>query len=159
MIGAVLALHRRRTRLDRAFSATKSVVDVEQQALLVQLLCIQVSGFIEQSIKDAFAEFARTYSRPEIGQFAGVRLRRYRNFNSHRLITLVREFSTPWGESFETFLTDRLRNSIDSIYNIRNSISHGIDVGVGLVQMIEYYEDVSKVVGFVFDNMLGLVPH
>ena len=158
MISATLALHRRRQRIERLFAIARNSDPLEQQPPLSQFLCVQASGFIEKSVKDAFAEFALSHCRKEVGEFVGARLRRYRNFNSEQLVQLVRDHSIEWADQFSTFLGDRYRNAIDSIYNNRNQIAHGIDVGIGLVQIRGYYDDAGKVVDYLFTSLLGLTP-
>jgi RiboL-PSP-HEPN len=72
--------------------------------------------------------------------------RRFTNANSERLQNLLGSFDPDWRQTLESFLVDELKDAVDSIVNLRNTIAHGGSVGLTYQRISDYYARVQRVV-------------
>lgn len=78
-------------------------------------------------------------------------LRRFTNAKAQRLVGLLATFDDGWRVDLEGFLVDEKKDAVDSIVDLRNSISRGRPVGVTLSRVKEYYREIRVVVDRVAD--------
>ncbi len=123
--------------------------DPELQSDFARYLCILVSGFIEKAAVELILEHTRRRADPTVLRFVESRTRQFTNVNSQRLQELLGAFDPAWRSNLEKFLVDERKDSVDSIVNLRNQISHGQSVGVTFVRVKNYYEHVQAVIDYV----------
>ena len=136
-------VHSLRTRLGAAFERAKAIRDdLELSSDLARYLCILVSGYLEQAVRELTLEYVRQRSHPSVQRYVEAHLNRVTNVNSQRLVTLLGSFDPDWRKDMELYLIDELKDAVDSIVSLRNSISHGHSVGVTIVRVVDYYNRV-----------------
>lgn len=138
-------VERRRKKLQSAFDM------VDQQQMSAELLshysrylCVLISGFAEQSVKELALHYCKKRSSDPVHRYVGKQLALLRNIDLDKLRKLVQSFSTEWWMLLEEELEDDLQAFV-SVAGTRNNISHGGDSGITLSVARQYFEQVSRV--------------
>jgi hypothetical protein len=135
-----------------AFDRAKAIEgDLELSSDLARYLCVLVSGYLEQAVKELALEHVRHRSHPSVQRYVENRLNLLTNVNSQRLLTLLGSFDPDWRRAMERYLVDELKDAVDSVVNVRNGISHGQSVGVTIGRISDYFDRVNRVVNRVAD--------
>ncbi len=143
---------RLKQRLDATFQRVKGAAsDLELQADFARYLCVLVSGYLEKAVAELVLEHARRTGGPTLQRFVELRTSRFANANSQRLQELLGSFDPDWQSSMNAFLADELKDAVDSLVDLRNSIAHGESVGVTYQRISEYYGRVQKVIDRIAD--------
>jgi len=133
--------------LDATFlRVTKLTAEAELQSDFARYLCVLVSGFLENAVAELLIEHARKHAGPSVLRFIDSEARRITNVNAQRLKSFLGRFDEDWLKDLDAFLVDERKAAVDSIVSLRNRIAHGHSVGVTLVRVKEYYEQVKLVV-------------
>jgi len=140
---------RQRQRLDDLFQKAKNLPDPETQSHWSRYLCVLVSGFLENSVRITYTEYARSRSDPSVADFVESRLRQFQNPKMGTIVDLAGGFSQEWRKRLESDTKGRLGESVNSIVDNRHKIAHGESVGLTLHTLKQYYEDALKVVDLV----------
>ena len=140
-------VHALRGRLTSTFDRAKVVQnDLELSSDLARYLCVLISGYLEQAVKELALEHVRQRSHPSVQRYVEARLNSLTNMNSQRLLELLGSFDPDWRKEMEKYLVDELKDAVDSIVNLRNTIAHGGSVGVTIARVVDYYNRVNRVV-------------
>ena len=124
--------------------------DFALQAHWARYLCILVSGFVENGLKEIYSEFINSKAAKPIADYAISYLSRLQNPKAEKVMELVGSFRQEWRTELETFLTsDGRKDAIDSIMNNRNQIAHGSDVGITIVRVSNYFNKIVSVLEFL----------
>ncbi len=137
---------RQRQRLDDLFEKAKSLPDAEFQSHWSRYLCVLVSGFLENSIRLTYAEYARNRADSSVSNFVESRLRQFQNPKMGTILELAGGFSQEWRQNLELSTVGRLAESVNSIVGNRHKIAHGESVGITLVTLGQYYRDALVVI-------------
>ncbi len=133
--------------LDATFRrATGLQGDAELLSDFARYLCILVSGFLEQSVQELVLEYARRTASPAVQRYVASRIRGFTNANAQRLLDLVGSFDPDWRIDLEIYLVDERKAAVDSVIDLRNTISHGRYAGVTMSRITEYYKHVRNVI-------------
>ncbi|ETX02965.1 MAG: hypothetical protein ETSY2_34435 [Candidatus Entotheonella gemina] len=143
---------RLKQRLDSTFQRINNISpDLELQSDFARYLCILVSGYLEKAVVALVLEHARQNGSPSLQRFVEQHTRRFTNANSQRLLTFLGNFNPDWRRALESFLIDELKDAVDSVVNLRNTIAHGESVGITYHRVADYYEIVQRVVDRIAD--------
>jgi hypothetical protein len=126
--------------------------DLEPQVstLLHRYMCIVISANVDKSIHLILTEYARRYGSEELKRYISKRYQRGTNYNSQRIIDTLSLFHPGWGEEFRDAIeATNLKDQIDSIYGIRNSISHGEPYNISRPSLDGYFIAHKKVIELV----------
>lgn len=118
----------------------------ELTAHYARYLCVLVSGYAEQSVKELVAQYCRTKSNEPIQRYVGKQMDRLRNIDLERLKQLVCSFNVEWWKRLETDRADELL-ALGSVAAVRNAISHGVETGITMATLKQYFEQISAVLG------------
>jgi hypothetical protein len=113
-------------------------------------LCVLVSGYAEQSVKELVAEYCRKKANNEIQQYVSRQMRLLRNIDLDKLKRLVESFNVEWWRELETLRADELE-AFGSVAAVRNNISHGGDAGMTMGTVRQYFQQIS----IVLDDLCG----
>lgn len=150
-------IERQRQKLDATFkraSATNS--DAELLADFAKYLCVLVAGFLEQAVIELPLEHVRTRSDISIHRHVERNLRRFTNAKAQRIIDLLGSFEPDWGKDLENYLVDEHKAAVDSVVDLRNSVSHGRPAEVSMRRVQDYYVRVKCVVDHIADLCVPL---
>lgn len=130
--------------------------DPQLTTLLHRYLCILLSANIDKSIQLILTEFARTHGSTEMQRFVSKKHQRGTNYNSERVVQTLNSFDIEWGSRFsrETEST-QLKDQLDSLYGLRNSISHGVLVNISRPTLDGYFDTHVKIIGLIKEIVLG----
>ena len=126
--------------------------DLELLSDFARYLCVLISGFLEQAVIELVREYVRFHAQPAVQRHVELRLRRFQNAKADRLIELLGSFNPDWRADLECYLVDERKDAVDSIVDLRNTISHGRFVGITMSRARGYYGRVKNVV----DHIAGL---
>jgi hypothetical protein len=146
-------VHSERQRLDETFKRAASVKDdLELSSDFARYLCVLVSGFLEQAVIELLVEFVGKRSADSIQRHLEPHLRRFTTAKSKNIIVLLGSFDLTWQKDLEDYhLVDERKDAVDSVVNLRQTISHGRSTGVTMVSVQRYYDRVKEVVEHIAD--------
>ncbi len=58
-------------------------------------------------------------------------------------------FNPQWRRDIEHNMSQEVKDSVDSIVNIRNQIAHGISVGITYMTIKNYYDNAIRLIDFL----------
>jgi hypothetical protein len=123
-----------------------ATVDDELKASLARYVCILASSYLETSIRSFVAEYAERRSHPSVAAFVQSTLRYFRDPNVEKILQLVGRLGTNYRDALEQQLSDKDKDSVNSICANRNNVAHGRQSGISLGQISNYYSDARRVV-------------
>jgi hypothetical protein len=149
MIASELASQKQ--RLDVLFDKAREIHDVEVQSHWCRYLCVLVSGYLENSVRSAYSEFARCRAQPPVASYVARQLGRFQNPSMEKILTVAGGFSTELQTRLQVATSGRLAESVNSIVGNRNNIAHGKSVSLTLHTLTQYYQGAFKVVQLIHD--------
>src|SRR5687768_10256991 len=113
--------------LDATFERIKKIdtAEFELRADFSRYLCVLVSGYLEQSLRNATAEYIRSRSQPTIANFVIKTTGRISNLKTEKITDHLLSFNTSWEEPLKTLLADEAKDAINSVVALRHGIAHG----------------------------------
>lgn len=145
-------VHRLKQKLDATFGRIQAVGDdLELKADFAKYLCVLVSGYLEKAVVELVQEHARQCGAPSLQRFVEQKTRRFTNANAQKLQDLLGSFDPDWRKNAEGFLVDELKDAVDSIVDLRNTIAHGNSVSVTYHRVSDYYQCVQQVIDKIAD--------
>ena len=139
-------VERRKQRLDAVFASIDGAgLSAELTSHFARYLCVLVSGFAEQSLKELVVHYCRLKSEVRIQRYVGRQVARVRNIDRERLKQLVQSFDPQWWADLEDRFPDEL-SAFDSVATVRNGVSHGTDAGITMATIKQYRDQIVEVV-------------
>lgn len=124
--------------------------DEEIRAHLVRYLCIISNGHIEESLRIIYGQYTESKSSHQnIINYVSRDLGDFRNPNVEKILALASRFSPNWRKELERFLTDEMKESLNSIVNIKNALAHGRTTGISYITLKRYWDNVIKILDFI----------
>ena len=149
---SLVEITRQRQRLDELFQKAKHLPDPEVQSHWSRYLCVLVSGFLENSVRITYTEYARNRSDLSVANFVESRLRQFQNPKMGAILDLAAGFNQDWKQRLENDTKGQLSESVNSIVGNRHKIAHGESVGLTLQTLNQYYADALRVVDLLRDQ-------
>jgi hypothetical protein len=143
---SLVEITRQRQRLDDLFKRARELPDPELQSHWSRYLCVLVSGFVENSVRITYADYARSRADAIVVEFVQSRLQQFQNPKMGAILELVGSFSQEWRQQLEADTSGQLSESVNSIVGNRHKIAHGQSVGLSLQTLSQYYADALKVI-------------
>jgi len=123
--------------------------DGEIDSYLAKYLCILSSGFLEESIRTIYGNYAEGKSNRNVTEYVKKRLRSFQNADYESILQTTYSFSNEWGNNLEKFVTEEMKTSINSIVNNKNLLAHGSNSGITYDSLKNYFENSLKVLDFL----------
>lgn len=132
--------------IDSAFSLAENQNDDEVKSHLANLLCIRISGLIENYLKTKVSDYSDKKVPKQITRFLSIRFADITNLKTTKLHDILGQFSLQWQSDFEEIIQNKgqLKSSLDSLITNRHNIAHGQRVSLTLRTVRQYYEDVKE---------------
>jgi hypothetical protein len=142
---------RYKQQLDALFAKISKLPqdDPEIQSHWARYLCIRVSGFLEISISAIYRQYTKDKSAPFVANYVESQLKNFQNPNMDKILRLVRSFNSLWEEELSEKTKDEIKDSIDSIVALRNSIAHGGNSVITYSKIKGYYTNTIKLVELI----------
>jgi len=116
---------------------------------------VLVSGFLEQSLRNATAQYAKKRSQPVISNYVIKATNRVTNLTTEKLKEYLLAFDGSWQAQLDTLLADETKDAINSIVALRHSVAHGQPADVTFERVYHYYARVKQVV-VALEQMMGI---
>lgn len=141
--------------LDATFARAKKIdpSEIELRADFARHLCVLVSGFLDQTIKNYTTEYVRKRSNPAVANYVVKSIQNLTNLKSEKLKQHVLSFDTTWQAQVDGLVADERKDAINSLVTLRHGIAHGQPDDVTLVRVENYYKEIVKVV----DGLRGIM--
>jgi hypothetical protein len=132
-VSAQMPEHRRyRARLqlliDRPLtSPATSDLTPEAQAHWAKYLCVLVSGYLEQAVREILITHTNSRSAPTVQRYVEESWPGSKNMRCDAISKILGQFDSSWAAKFETWLAqgDERKGSINLLIRWRNDIAHG----------------------------------
>ena len=134
-------LTRRKDRIDNLIAEGRTLKD-EVQSHWARYLCVLISGFIDESVRETVHAYVRKRSHLYVQRFVDKRLRFPTSCNLKKIDDIIRDFFGEHPPDDWKRVTEEMRAAVDGIATNRNKIAHGGDVGLGFVVLKGYYKSV-----------------
>lgn len=147
-MSAAKNIHQLKSKLDETFERAKQVDDenFELKSDLARYLCILVSGYLETATVECLLDHSQNGSRPSVHNYVEKKLKWFTNAKANKILELLAKWDKDWHKEMEEFLVDEKKDAVDSVVANRNKIAHGDWVGITIIRISNYYEEVEKVV-------------
>ena len=90
-----------------------------------------------------------------IQNYVTKQLSNFQNPPSGKISDLVGSFNQEWKRELNDTIEGEIKDSIDSIVNIRNKVAHGEDLGITLSTIKNYYKNAVKLIIFLENQCNG----
>ncbi|MDJ0677822.1 MAG: HEPN domain-containing protein [Calothrix sp. MO_167.B42] len=142
------------TRLRNIIDKTRDACedDLEIQSHWAKYICIISAGFLENSIKEIYTEYAANQVSQPIANFIAAKLAQIRNPKASLFLETAAAFRPIWKDELENFLLEEERgNAIDSIINNRHLIAHGKEnqSGITVSRVKDWLDKAIEVMEFI----------
>src|SRR5690606_38771043 len=108
------AVKRQQMRIDAVFTLLADLSSPpELQSHHARYLCVLLSGFAEQSVKNLVLAYVRTRSSHQVQRFVELRLNHIWGINSRKLRDVLDAFDASWWHAIETSYAQEL-DALDS---------------------------------------------
>ncbi|MHC2283975.1 hypothetical protein ACVME8_010645 [Bradyrhizobium diazoefficiens] len=133
-----------------------SALDPQIVTLLHRYICVLLSSNIDKSIQLILIEYARISGNGAVKRFVSKKLERGTNYQTEKVTQLLGSFDPRWAEQFEaTAKQSDLKEKLDSLYGLRNSISHGEQINISRPSLDGYWDAHNRAVGLIRKIVLG----
>jgi hypothetical protein len=112
-------------------------------------LCVLTSGFIEQSVRAIYSEYAHRKSPVHLSRYVQIQLNRFQNPTFGNILNLAAAFSSEWEDELKTTIDDETKDAVNSIVSNRHNIAHGRDVGITMHILQRYYDRAVKILELI----------
>jgi hypothetical protein len=119
---------------------------LEIQAHWARYTCIVMSGYIEDCVKELLRAYTIERSPTRVFNYVSAQLKYFQTADAEKISDLVSKFDEAWLTSLDAFLTDERRAAVNSVVGNRHRIAHGLDVGVTMNQLKQWYPKVNEVI-------------
>lgn len=144
---------RKRQKLNSAFNAVSGAgLESELLSHYSRYLCVLISGYFEQSVKELVVQYCRDRSASQIVRYVNGQISQLRNVNREKLKNLMESLDPEW---WQVLLRDREAelDTLDSVAAIRNAISHGLDTGITMATVIQYFSQIDELLSDICDRL------
>lgn len=115
----------------------------EIQSQLAKFLCIRIGGYIEVFIKERIQRFVdNRKSHQIISAYINNAIKDITNLNNNKIQIILASFSNEWAEYFNNNVTNEMKSSLGSIYNVRNNIAHGGNDSLSLIEIKRHFANI-----------------
>jgi hypothetical protein len=136
----LLEIERRLRGIDDALANLRGQsLDEFLFSMVLQYLCVRISGNLEICIREVLREYTRRRANPTVLRAIERRLAGFQNPQCQRIVDILSDFDVEWSKQFENFaIADDMKDKIDSIVANRNLIAHGRPTGISVSRITEF---------------------
>jgi hypothetical protein len=145
----MIAIENRERQLDKYFNDAEKFQENERmQSELAKFGAVLICGYLERSVETIVINRLQKKCHPTILSFVKSHFKSGTNYKRSAIVELLKRFETDWATKFEKQVPEeeKLAQSVQSVYALRNSIAHGGTANCGLKTVKTYYDDAQKVV-------------
>lgn len=115
---------------------------------LSKYLCVQVTGFLENVIKELLFDFHDHTCKYETMRFINNKLKNYSAIKHGQISDLLNSFSKEWDETYLNSFPKEISESLNSVVAQRHLIAHGQEAGSNITysQISKYFGDLKIII-------------
>ncbi|GAA1738724.1 HEPN domain-containing protein [Microbacterium paludicola] len=146
---------KRLAEIDEVVRRANDQSDLIDQAYLMQLAVIKLSGHVEYCVGRMIAGYLEEHSSHRVLAFSKRQAERITNLNPAKLEQLVGGFDPDWQRALTDFLnTDENRQSLGNLIGARHKLAHGGATRATAPILAEYRKVANATVNLLFDLFL-----
>ncbi|MCT1394388.1 HEPN domain-containing protein [Microbacterium sp. p3-SID338] len=150
-------MRNRLAEIDDIVKRANEQSDLIDQAYLMQLAVIKLSGHIDYCVERMIAGYLEEHTSSRVLAFAKRQAERLTNLNPAKLEQIVGSFDPDWQKAVKAFLdTDENRQSLGNLIAARHKVAHGGTTKATAQILTEYRKVASATVDVLFDLFLPL---
>lgn len=136
-------------KIDNDFLLAESQ-DPEIQAIMARFLRVRVGGYIEVFIKERIRNFVEDRkSHKIITSYIQAAVKNITNLQNKKLVELLKSFSPDWADYYERNVSDEMKSSLSSVYDLRNNIAHGGNDSLSLLALKKHFLNIERLLDIV----------
>lgn len=140
-------LLREKRRIDGLINHIQSFSgDPYTESLLAYYLCISISGFLENCVREVFLDYSSTRTKGHTKTYVASKLQKFPNPTFENICGLAKEFNDQWNTDFKAQISPQIRDSLRTVNINRNNIVHGGSSTITLRQLTTHYNDIVQLV-------------
>ena len=125
-----------------------------EKSYLAKFLVVYICGIYEEVIETIINEKVSSSNDPEVCNYVKETLKNnFRNPDMGNIKGLLSKFDTNWKLEICKLPQDS-QTAMDNIVNDKNSLAHGNDVSLTLIDILEYYNNSLAVIKKIDDLLL-----
>lgn len=121
----------------------------EVQAQLARYICVLLSGYLEESLRQILGDYANRCCSKRVAHFVQTELRDFQNPKADKVVLLLRKFDGTWADDLEKSIEGKIKDAVDSIVANRHLIAHGRDVGLSLGKVAAWFPSAKALIAEV----------
>lgn len=144
-----------RDELDAAFDRVKriDINEFELRADFSRYLCVLVSGYLEQALRNATAQYAQSRADPTVSNFVVKNTSRISNLTCDKIREHMTSFDRRWQDRLDALLVDETKDAVNSVVALRHGVAHGQPADITYERITRYYGEVKRVVAVIEELM------
>lgn len=101
--------------------------EMQTQAHWAKYVCVLVSGYLEQSVKEILLAHSAGKSAPRVSRYVERSWPISRNMSCANILEILNHFDEDWASKFDKWLKDEeeRKGAINNLVSWRNNIAHG----------------------------------
>lgn len=128
--------------------------DFEIQALMSRFLCIRVGGYIEVFIKERICNFVEDRkSHKVVKAYIQTAVKNITNLNHKKMVDLLKSFSPDWADHYEQNVSEEMKSSLGSVYELRNNIAHGGNDSLSILTLKKHFSNIEQLLNIVDESI------
>ena len=146
-----------RKRLDSMFTNIPEVKDDSIQgttylhSVWSKHLCVLVSGYLEQSMKELVFEFCDSAASPHVYRYVEKTWPKSKNMRWEQVTKVISNLNEEWGHNVNAWFenNDSRKSELNSLIQWRNDISHGKDANtnhLSIPKVQKHYQTIKLLV-------------
>ena len=148
--------YRQKQRIDSLLERAQQLnQDPETQAHWARYLCVIMSGFIENAVREIFGQYAHVRAQPSVARYVARSLESFQNPNMEKIVQVAQRFDDSWPSKILQSANDGGKEAVDSIVSQRHQIAHGRDTSLSLGTLTEYYKKAIRVLEYL-ESLCGI---
>lgn len=124
---------------------------INAEANWAKYMCVLVSGYLEQSLKNICFYYAEKNSNELVLNYIEKTWPQSANMKIHKILEIIECFDCQWKMAFSEWIDENgYKKNINSLVQSRNDISHGNDANtnnVTILSVTQNFEIVNDVLG------------
>lgn len=150
-------VRKRLAEIDEIVDRANDQGDLIDQAYLMQLAVVKLSGHIDYCVERMIAGYLEEHTSHRVLAFSKRQAERLTNLNPAKLEQIVGAFDSDWAAQVTAFLnTDENRQSLGNLIAARHKLAHGGSTRATAQSLAEYRKVASATVNMLFDLFLPL---
>lgn len=136
-------IYRHKQRIDTLFTLYSKLPDDDLlKSNWCKFMIVQISGFLEMTIKSLLRDYVSISSPPRISKYIEKSLSGFINPKVEKIFLLIGQFDSDWEREIRLKITEEMQDSISSVVSQRHLIAHGSDTGATFIVVKDWYKNI-----------------